>query len=199
MVFGPGSSLQQATTDWAVLASACADWPVLLSVPNESSAAKSASAIEFPYILYGGKASSKITWIMPSCWKAGDCMIIGTYFSRNTSAANSPPWWLFGSPVRLSPLQVASCASEQLLGVIQENSGVVRIDFRSCAIDGIAGWPVVAWKPSSGTTSLQSCGSSVSEWNQGAGLCFGTYSSVASAPPGSGTPAPDGSPGMPHS
>lgn len=51
VVFGPGSSPQQATTDWAVSASAWADAPVPLSVPNLLSAAYCWSAIELPYIL----------------------------------------------------------------------------------------------------------------------------------------------------
>src|SRR5262245_12696509 len=114
-------------------------------------------------------------WIMPSCWNAGEDMIIGMYFFRNTSAAYSPPWWLFGSPVRLSPLQVASCASEQLSGLIQENRGVVASFLRSDSRLLTAGCPVVATKPLSGTTLRQSLALSISEWNQGAGLCLGTY------------------------
>ena len=39
VVFGPGSSLQQATTDCAVLASACTELPLALSVPSAASPA----------------------------------------------------------------------------------------------------------------------------------------------------------------
>ncbi len=154
--------------------------------------------MELPYILYGGNASSKTTWIMPSCWNAGEAMIIGMYFSRKMSEAYRPPWWLFGSPERLSPLQVASCASEQLFGEIQENCGVVASFLRSCSRLLAAGCPAVAAKPLSGTTLAQSAGLSVSEWNHGTGLCLGTYWSAGVAPPGSGTPSPAGLPGMPH-
>ena len=58
VVFGPGSSLQQATTDCAVLASASTGFPVLSSMPSPLSPAYWKSAIESVYFLYGGNASS---------------------------------------------------------------------------------------------------------------------------------------------
>src|SRR5579883_1448895 len=112
--------------------------------------------------------------IRPLSWNAGDAMISGMIFSRNRSAVYRPPR-LFAPPEPLSPLQVASCAPEQLFGVIQENSGVVASLARSWARPDSAGWPPLAGSPFSGTTLAQSAGLSVIEWNHGNGLCLGTY------------------------
>jgi len=58
--------LQQATIDCAVLASEMTDLPVLLSVLSPPS--PGLSAMEFPYCVYGGKPSSKVTSIRPPSW-----------------------------------------------------------------------------------------------------------------------------------
>src|SRR6476646_1144095 len=132
---------------------------------------------------------------------------------RNRSPAYRPPWVFFGvtfSPVsallppeRLSPLQVASCASLQLLGVMNENAGV-RLSSARSASRFFA----------SGTTCLAQSPLSSSEWNQGNGLCLATYASSGvllgearlpvpaygpSEPPGSTAAGPGAAPsGLPQ-
>ena len=66
-------------------------------------------------------------------------------------------------PERLSPLQVASCASLQLSGVIQEKAGVVFSLLRSSSRFF-----------ASGTTFFAQSPLSRSEWNQTNGLCLAT-------------------------
>src|SRR5579875_2671401 len=87
---------------------------------------------------------------------------------------------------------MASCASEQLSGVIQLKAGVVDSFCRSCTRPLVELSRLAIWD------EVQSDEFESSDSNQGNGKCLGTYWSVAFADPGLVTPAPAGSPGPPH-
>ena len=99
---------------------------------------------------------------------------------------------LSNAPDRLLPAQIASWASEQLLGVIQLKAGVVASLCRSCTrpLDVLSRLEI--------SEDEQSVELDSSDSNHGNGKCLGTYWSLALAEPGLVTPAPDGSPGPPH-
>src|ERR1700756_1506704 len=91
----------------------------------------------------------------PSCWNAGDAVIIGTHFCKNASALVRPPGWPF--------THGASWPSSHRFGVIRLKLAVVEIDCRSV----VRLFRFTTCRPQSGESMI--------EWKYMNGLCRVAY------------------------